>query len=63
MPDLEIMADRDVRGARLTELRGLLSTCFPEFLAERTYYKHVPHIRLLALTEGRSSRARRIRDT
>jgi hypothetical protein len=43
MPDLEIMADRDVRWARLTELQGLLRTCFPEFLAEQTYYKQVPH--------------------
>jgi predicted N-acetyltransferase YhbS len=47
------MADRDVRGAWLTELQGLLSTCFPEFLAERTYYKQVPHTRLLARTGGR----------
>jgi hypothetical protein len=42
MPDIEIVAGRDVRGDALVELQGLLRTCSPGFLAERTYYKQVP---------------------
>jgi N-acetylglutamate synthase-like GNAT family acetyltransferase len=53
MPDIEIVADWDVRGHALVELQGLLRTCFPGFLAERTYYKQLPHTCLLARTEGR----------
>jgi predicted N-acetyltransferase YhbS len=45
----EILIPRETR----RELQKLLAECFPDFLSERTYYKQLPHGRLLATIGGR----------
>jgi len=46
------MPEYEISGNVCSQLQGLLEECFPDTFEGRTYFKQLPHLRLLAMDAG-----------